>query len=100
MPAPGNEDYRLREIERRLSALEDRGSPAAQRLEERLNNERDVRRDVASSLREKVNSTATDLQKQLDQIENTLTWGIRLFIGSVLLVVVGILIALATSQSP
>ena len=98
MPAPGNEDYRLNEIERRLRTLEQEGSPAAQRLRDRLDYEREVRQTLAQELRGDVATTKTALDKRIDAIENTLTWGIRLFIGSVLLVVVGILIALATNQ--
>lgn len=98
MPAPGNEDYRLNEIERRLRTLEQEGSPAAQRLRDRLDYEREVRMGLARDLQDKVDKAALQLQRDIDEIRNTLTWGIRLFIGSVLLVVVGILIALATNQ--
>ena len=85
MSTPGNGDYRLREIERRLQVIEDRGSPATARLLDRLETEKEARKDADRQIKER-----------LDTIENTLTWGIRLFIGSVLLVVVGILIAVAT----
>lgn len=98
MSTPGNGDYRLREIERRLQTLEDKGSPTVQRLEERLNNERDVRREVAADLRKKVDETTQALQKQLDEIDNTLTWGIRLFVGSVVLVIVGVLVAVLSGN--
>lgn len=98
MPAADNEDYRLNEIERRLRDLEHEGSPQVRLLQERLDRERETRLNLAAELRAQVRDTADTLDRRITTIDSTLTWGIRLFIGSVLLVVVGILIALVTNS--
>lgn len=71
MPTPGNGDYRLREIERRLQSLEEKGSPSAQRLEFLLANERERRKDDIRDVHARLTESEKATDKRISKIENT-----------------------------
>jgi len=71
MSTPGNGDYRLRDLERRLDRIEDRGSSKARLVEEKLAAEKEARKQAIAYEREQRIEDDKDLRERIGRVEKT-----------------------------